>query len=154
MFPHGCSYVKQLCVPFSGMCASAHSNAACSYIMQDACAIAARSGDDASRAITCANARVNAGACCACAATTSGRAATAACVTLETMTCPSLNTSPRCKHLAPAIVKYLQSLDVWSTTHLHLSFFCMHSAEGLQHGYGISKDAVVPKDALPAVNLM
>ena len=146
--------MKQLCVPLSELCASAHSNAAFVSTMQETCTTAARSGDDASTATTYAHARVNAGACCACAAITSGRDATAACVTLEIMICPSLNTSPRCKHLAPAIVKYLQSLDVWSTTHLHLSFFCMHSAEGLQHGYGISKDAVVPKDALPAVNLM
>ena len=133
---------------------SAHSNAACVQIMQNACSTAARSNKDARRATTRANARVSAGACCAYAATISGRAATAACVTLEIMTCPSLNTSPRCKHLAPAVVEYLQSFDDRSTAHLHLSFPCTHSAEGLQHGFDTFKDAVVLKDALPAVTSM
>ena len=146
--------MKQLCVPLSGLCASAHSNAACVQTMQDACTVAARSDKDASRAATCANARVDAGACCACAATTSGRAATAACVMLEIMTCPSLNTSPRCKHLAPAVVEYIQGFDDWSTAHFRPSFPCTHSAESLQDGFDTFRSAVVPKDTLPAVASM
>ena len=43
---------------------------------------------------------VYAGVCCACAASTSGRAATAACAMPVTTSCPSLNTSPRCARAA------------------------------------------------------